>query len=117
MAAKKPYWIIFDVGGVLLDWPSSAAAAATYLGLAHNELFDVLFNQTVKMSIGAKMNIGEITAEDGWRMVLSEMKKEHAPEDIINRWYAREFWLEDTLKLIIELHKASYKLAIRVIHG
>jgi epoxide hydrolase-like predicted phosphatase len=108
----KPRWIIFDVGGVLLDWPSSSTAVAEYLGVTHDELFDVLFDQTVEMSIGAKMNVGEISAHDGWTMVLEKLKKEHTPQDVITRWLAEEYWLEDTLKLLQELHSAGYKLAI-----
>jgi len=108
----KPRWIVFDVGGVLLDWPSSSMATAKYLGVTHDELFDVLFDQTVKMSIGAKMNVGEISAHDGWTMVLKKLQKEHTPQDVISRWFAEEYWLEDTLKLLQELHQAGYKLAI-----
>jgi FMN phosphatase YigB (HAD superfamily) len=108
----KPRWIIFDVGGVLLDWPSSSIATAEYLEVTHDELFDVLFDQTVEMSIGAKMNVGEISAHDGWTMVLKKLQKDRTPQDIIARWFANEYWLEDTLKLLQELHQAGYKLAI-----
>ena len=72
----------------------------------------MLFDQTVEMSIGAKMNVGEISARDGWTRVLEKLKKEHTPEDVITRWTAEEYWLEDTLKLLQELHGAGYKLAI-----
>ena len=109
---RKLQWIVFDVGGVLLDWPASSMAAATYLGVTHDELFDVLFDQSVDTSIGAQMNVGAISAEEGWRLILEELKKDCAPEIIINRWYAKEFWLEDTLQLIVQLHEAGYKLAI-----
>jgi len=109
---NKPTWIIFDVGGVLLDWPTSSTKTAEFLGVTHDELFDVLFDQTVEMNIGAKMNIGEISAHDGWTEILARLKKDHAPDEIISRWYAEEFWLEDTLKLLTELKSKGYKLAI-----
>lgn len=109
---NKPTWIVFDVGGVLLDWPTSSAKTAEFLGLTRNELFDVLFDQTVAMSIGAKMNIGELSAHDGWVQILSRLKKHSTPEEIMSRWYAKEFWLEDTLALLQELKDAGYKLAI-----
>lgn len=109
---QKPKWIIFDIGGVLLDWPGSSEATAKFLGIDHNTLFDVLFSQTTKMSIGAKMNIGQITAQEGWEIILKELKKEHAPNEIINLWIAEKYWLKDTLKLIVELHEAGYQLAI-----
>lgn len=109
---KKPTWIVFDIGGVLLDWPTSSAEAAKLLNIDRGTLFDVLFDQTVEMSIGAKMNIGALSAHEGWTEVLKRLQKEHAPQEIISRWYAEEFWLEDTLKLVTELKTAGYKLAV-----
>ncbi|HEU4966046.1 MAG TPA: hypothetical protein VFT53_01010 [Candidatus Saccharimonadales bacterium] len=53
-------WIIFDVGGVLLDWRSSLDAIGSELGIARNQLFDVLFNQSVNVNIGARMNTGDL---------------------------------------------------------
>jgi len=108
----KPTWIIFDVGGVLLDWPSSSTEAAKHLGVTHDELFDVLFDQTVKVNIGTRMSLGEISAHEGWTMILKKLKKEHAPAEVISRWFAREFWLEDTLSLLTELHEHGYELAV-----
>jgi len=108
----KPTWIVFDVGGVLLDWPSSSTETAKHLGVTHDELFDVLFDQTIKMNIGTRMNLGEISAHEGWTIILKELKKEHAPADVISRWFAWEFWLEDTLRLLAELHDHGYKLAV-----
>jgi hypothetical protein len=56
----KPTWLVFDVGGVLLDWPSSSAAIAKYLCITHDELFNALFDQSVKVGIGARINIGSL---------------------------------------------------------
>ena len=111
--AVRPTWLIFDVGGVLLEWRSSLAAVADDLGITRDQLFDVLFNQSVNVNIGARMNIGELTAEEGWRMVLQELGKEDVtPEHVLVRSHAPEFWIQDTLKLIPKLHDAGFKLAI-----
>lgn len=110
---QKPSWVIFDVGGVLLDWPSSSVATAKRLGITRDNLFDALYDQTVPVSIGAKMNTGEMTAEEGWAAVLERLgKTEFTPEEIINGWYARDYWFDDSLKLVDDLHTAGYKLAI-----
>jgi len=110
---QKPQWIIFDVGGVLLDWPSSSVATAKALGITRDELFDALYDQTVPVSIGAKMNTGELAAEEGWAQVLERLgKTDFTPEQIINGWYARDYWFDDSLRLVNDLHNAGYKLAI-----
>ncbi|HEU4966104.1 MAG TPA: HAD-IA family hydrolase [Candidatus Saccharimonadales bacterium] len=109
----RPTWIVFDVGGVLLDWRSSLAAVAYDLGITRDQLFDVLFNQSVTINIGARMNIGELTAEEGWRMVLQELGKEDiSSEHVLARSHAPEFWSKDALQLIPKLRDAGYKLAI-----
>jgi len=109
----KPKWILFDVGGVLLDWRSSLNEVARTLGITRNGLFDVLFNQTTSKSIGARMLLGDMTAEAGWAMVLQSLgNAECTPIYVLALTTAKEFWLEDTLKLITELHNSGYKLAI-----
>lgn len=110
---KKPTWIIFDIGGVLLDWPTSSQAVADYLGVSKIMLFDTLFDQNVPMSIGAKMNVGELTTDEGWKMVLSSLGKEECTtQDILTQWCAQDFWYKDTLALLRELKDADYKLAV-----
>lgn len=110
---KKPNWIVFDVGGVLLDWPTSSQAVADYLGVSKIQLFDTLFDQTVPVSIGAQMNVGELSTSEGWRIVLSRLSETTVtPEEVLSRWCDRSFWYVDTLKLIRELKEAGYKLAI-----
>lgn len=109
----RPLWVIFDVGGVLLDWHASSQATAKKLGITRNELFDVLYDQSAPESIGAMMNSGKINPENGWMSVLKQLNlTQNSPVDIINGWFAREFWVPDSLNLIEELKAAGYKLAI-----
>ncbi|HSX28894.1 MAG TPA: HAD family hydrolase [Candidatus Saccharimonadales bacterium] len=110
---KKPSWIIFDVGGVLLDWRASSDAVAKQLGVTHSELFDVLYDQTAQMSIGAKMTVGAISAEEGWTEILKRLgKTQFSTSDILNQWFATEYWFPASLALVGDLHRAGYKLAI-----
>lgn len=109
----KPKWIIFDVGGVLLDWRSSSIVTAKALGVARDDLFEALYDQTAPVSIGEKMNIGELTAEEGWSLVLKRLGNTSlTPEQIISGWYARAYWFDETLKLVSDLYSAGYNMAI-----
>ncbi len=104
---QKTEWVLFDVGGVLLDWRRSSAALADFLGVDHGTLLDVMFEHA------PLMNVGTITPQEGWKRILSGLgKADHDPQDIILRWRDKKFWLADTLQLVKELHSAGYKLAI-----
>jgi len=102
----KPQWIVFDVGGVLLDWERSSAALAKKLGVEHGLLLETMF------SYAPKMNIGLMSPEDGWKQILTDLGKSYDPLEAIRSWRSTDFWIQDSLKLASELHAAGYKLAI-----
>lgn len=109
----RPDWIVFDVGGVLLDWRSSSSYVAdTILGLTRDELFNVLYSFDDPMSIGERMNQGEISAREGWDLVFSLLNLPEQYEAVTTNWTAPKFWSTDTLKFVRELSEAGYKLAI-----
>jgi len=102
----KPHWIVFDVGGVLLDWERSSATLAKKLDVEHGLLLETVF------SYAPKMNIGLMSPEDGWNRILSDLGKSSDPLEAIRSWRSTNFWIQDSLKLASELHAAGYKLAI-----
>lgn len=103
---KKRDWIVFDVGGVLLNWHESSTALAEYLQVDKNILMETMFEQA------KAMNIGKISPREGWRRVLEKLGKDEDPQDIIRKWRHESYWMKDTLKLIRELDEAGYNLAI-----
>lgn len=102
----KPRWVVFDVGGVLLDWERSSAALAKELGVDHGLLLKTMF------FYAPKMNIGLMGPENGWKKILADLNKNGDPLEAIRSWRNREFWIQDSLELVSELHSAGYKLAI-----
>lgn len=104
---QKTEWVLFDVGGVLLDWRRSSAALADFLEVDHGTLLDTMFTHA------PLMNVGTITPQEGWKRILRDLGHDgHDPQETILRWRAKEFWLADTLKLVQELHNAGYRLAV-----
>src|SRR3981081_268531 len=103
----KPTWIVFDVGGVLLDWYRSSAALAKYLGVSHEQLLNTMFSHA------PKMNIGVISPQEGWKIILEELGQgtKYKPNDIIRKWRDKRFWIPDTLALVRDLHDNNYRLA------
>lgn len=103
---KKPTWIVFDVGDVLLDWKSSSKNLADFLGVTQDELLDALF------TYADEMFVGRISPVDGWAKVLKKLGKYNDPWEIILRWRDKSFWLEPTLLLVKDLHNRGYSLAL-----
>lgn len=101
---QKPTWIVFDVGGVLLDWQRSSAAVADYLGVSHDTLLNTMFSHA------PEMNIGAISPQTGWEIILKELN--YDPQEVIRQWRHKEFWLPDILQLAKDLHHNEYRLAI-----
>src|SRR5690349_16664820 len=100
---QKIEWILFDVGGVLLDWKLSSGSLADELGIDQGDLLDAMFAHA------PLMNVGTITPQEGWKRILSDLNKsDYNPQDIILRWRDKKFWLADTLQLVRDLHDAGY---------
>jgi len=98
--------VIFDVGGVLLDWRSSAKSLALHLGVDFEKLLSALFE------VAPLMNCGKVSNVEGWRTILNSLGSSENPRTIIRQWRAEEFWFPESLKLIDELSERGYKLAI-----
>lgn len=107
MNQVKPTWIVFDVGGVLLDWFQSSAALAEYLGVSHEQLLNIMFSHA------PKMNIGVISPQEGWKIILKELGQgtKHEPNEIIRKWRDKKFWIPETLQVARDLHNSGYRLA------
>lgn len=103
---NKPQWILFDVGGVLLDWRRSSAALADTLGVTHNQILDTMFKYA------PKMNVGTNSPQEGWKKILDDLGNEIEPQTAIELWRSQQFWLKESLKLLQQLHSSGYKLAI-----
>jgi len=102
----RPDWILFDVGGVLLDWRTSSAAVANSLNVTQDVLLEAMFKYA------PLMNIGTLSPDAGWQKILHELGKNKDPWQVIHQWRSTDYWMQDTLKLLRELDEAHYGLAI-----
>jgi HAD superfamily hydrolase (TIGR01509 family) len=59
------------------------------------------------------MNVGLMTPQAGWRLILRDLHREgYDPDEIIRLWRKRDFWLRESLATVRALHTAGYRLAI-----
>ena len=103
---KKPTWIVFDVGDVLLEWQASSALLAEHLGVDKDALLDALFEYADDMFIG------KISPIDGWTEILKKLDIKADPRNMILQWRDKRCWFTESLALVRDLHAAGYKLAV-----
>ena len=102
----KPEWIIFDVGGVMLNWRRSSADLAKKLDVDRDVLLKTLFE------FAPMMNLGKTSPRVGWEKILERLGSREDPDKIIKLWREKKYWYNGTLKLVRDLHMSGYKLAI-----
>ncbi len=102
----KPTNILFDVGDVLLNWNQSSEALAKRLEVSKDALLDALF------TYADDMFVGKISTTDGWTKILADLNKKADPWDMVLEWRNRNFWFQDTLDIMQDLHAAGYKINI-----
>lgn len=112
MDNKKPTWIIFDVGGVLLDWFGSSKVFAANIGIPHVEMLQ-LFNEPYNGStLDSLMHRGRISPQEAWNIALEPYNKSIDIEEVIAAWCADPYWIQDSLKLLDDLENNGYKISI-----
>ena len=112
MKDSRTSWIVFDVGGVLLDWISSSDHFAEELKITHDQLFNALYAPGNSDNIGTRMNLGQLSGQQGWDEVLSQFQIHLPFKSIVSDWVAEPYWPKDTLSLLRELKHKGYKMAV-----
>lgn len=103
---QKPTWIIFDVGGVLLDWRTGAKDAAELLSIEQELVLEAIYQYLDDIALG-KLSIQEV-----WAKILKDLQKDHDPEDVVAAWHQTKNWVQASTHLIEELSNAGYNIAL-----
>ncbi len=102
----RPSWIIFDIGGVILDWHTCLSSVVNYLKIDSN-IFTPVFQKYLP-----EMEKGSIASIDGFKKILTELKITNVNPAIINQiWIDNHHLITPTKNLIKKLAK-NYPLGI-----
>lgn len=102
----KPTWVVFDIGGVLFDWFASHREVAAFLGVSEGELQEKI------SPLKESLQLGKISAEDGWRKIIKELGSKRSAEEVLTLWTDQKNLLPSSLQLLQDLNQAGYHLAI-----
>ncbi|MCL5090400.1 MAG: HAD-IA family hydrolase [Patescibacteria group bacterium] len=103
---QKPKWIVFDVGGVLLDWHGGLDSVTKYLKCDKKILLGLLLNYLPFLETG-KMS-GLVV----WTKVLQELGVKKDPQKAIKYWINGQKLFPKVWKIINDLKRHGYLLAI-----
>ena len=100
-----PTCVVFDVGGVILDWHTCFSAVAEYLHISNHD-FQPAFEKYLP-----GLEVGEFTIVDGFTKILDELKLSADPAEMAKIWNDHHYIINPTSKLIAQL-KPYFKLGI-----
>lgn len=103
MVNTKPKVIVFDLGGVVIDWRAGLNTAANLVKINPNELHDFL--QTYL----ADLELGKMSEEDFWKIVADKYNFKGHSHDLANAWVNGQTRIEPSWELVKDL-KDSYRL-------
>lgn len=101
----KPEWIIFDVGGVFLDWHACRDATLELLQIDLETLSPV-FSKYIK-----QIELGEYTPQVGFGYILRDLNIDKDPEAVLAFWIDHLKPILPTFDLIDKLSR-QYKLGV-----
>ncbi len=107
-----PTWILFDVGGVLLDWFGSSRTFAHSIGIPHQKMLDAFQAPYHGHTLDKLLHQGAISPQEAWNIALKPYGKSVNIEDVIAAWCANDYWIQDSLELLDELKDTGYHIAI-----
>ena len=72
----KPKWVVFDVGGVLVDWREGPINVSKHLGIENKQLTNILKNYHEDMELGVIiLDSSNETKQDAGRESQQELLK------------------------------------------
>lgn len=101
-----PKWVVFDAGGVLVDWHGGLRAVENYFGCSHSEILDKLLAYLNDAEVG-KLSMIEV-----WSRVISNLKLKKDATQAVARWVDGVSVVINSRGLVKDLKQYGYCLAI-----
>lgn len=103
---KNIKYIIYDVGGVLLDWKSGLRVVANKLSVPEQELLDFLLQYL------DDLELGNITDDIFWKATKEHFKTVISAIELGNLWVTKQSRIDAGWNLVYQTQKMGYPLGI-----
>lgn len=102
MIEHKPKLVIFDVGGVVLNWKDVVPKLAELLNLPQEKLYEELWSHNVEM------DVGKTHQDDFWKYLSEKYNAEIAPTLLKKIWIEEQPRIEAGWELLKKAKNAGY---------
>ena len=102
----KPKWIVFDVGGVLLDWKPSMTDVGKELGVTGDTFHSFLLGHLDQLEKGETKTI------NFWEETTKNFRTTTSPKSLDKLWITSHIPIKEIWKLTEGLENEGYELAI-----
>ncbi|GIW69634.1 MAG: haloacid dehalogenase [Patescibacteria group bacterium] len=105
MSYTIPKVIVFDVGGVLLNWRTGLNAISLLLNSPPEDVYMYLIDHL------RDLELGHIDGETFWKHVAEDYKYKYSPKNLAECWITERGRLSESWKLLKDL-SSLYRLAV-----
>ncbi|MEI6481295.1 MAG: HAD-IA family hydrolase [Candidatus Saccharibacteria bacterium] len=112
MQKNKSTWVMFDVGGVILNWFDSSKNFAEKRNIPHEELLLRFHQQIDDLTLDTRMHTGKIDPQEAWTSILKDYDVDVNIEQLIEEWCLPEYWYKETFELMDDLVSNGYSVGI-----
>ncbi|MBW6441385.1 HAD family phosphatase [Patescibacteria group bacterium] len=98
---QKPKAVIFDVGGVVLDWKSAVPKVSKLLNISDEKMFEELWSHNVDMDLGKKHQ------DEFWKYLSEKYNPKANPMSLKKTWIEEQPRIEAGWGLLKEIKKAG----------
>jgi HAD superfamily hydrolase (TIGR01509 family) len=106
MLTTKPQWIIFDLGGVLLDWKASLRSLGEVLKASDSEMINFLYEHV------SELDHGRMNGEEFWAMAREKFDYGESSHLLAEAWIKNQLLILPAWKLVEDLSRTDYRMAV-----
>jgi epoxide hydrolase-like predicted phosphatase len=101
---QKPKVIVFDIGGVLLDWKTAVPKISNLLNISEEKMFEELWSHNVDM------DLGKFHQDDFWKYLSEKYNPSVEAAFLKKTWIEEQPPIENGWRILEEAKKAGFMI-------
>ena len=99
---KKPKIVVFDVGGVLLNWKAAVPKISNLLNISDEKMYEELWSHNVDM------DLGKTHQDNFWKYLSEKYNPDVKPMFLKKTWIEEQLRIESGWNLLKKVKKAGF---------
>lgn len=100
---NKPKIIVFDIGGVLLNWKSVVPEISNLLKISEDNFYDNLHSNFIDLDLGKKHQ------DEFWKSLTEKFNPDVEPQILKKIWIEKQLEIDSGWSLLKDIKKMGYR--------